>query len=195
MKGEKSPQQLLCEKYEHWETAEWATPALLRKELLTRIVLDPCCGTGLMSEAAHAAGYQVHASDVHDWKYPAMAGTADFLNTEEFLCAEDFTVIMNPPFSKSEAFVEKAFALGARKIVCFNRFSWYEGSYDKGRKRGKWWERHRPARIWLCGDRAHCWRHDIPLDQRGESTPTAHAFFVWEQGHTPAAITGHIYKS
>lgn len=182
---------------EHWETDKWATPAVLKKEILTRLVYDPCCGTGIMSSAAIRAGYSVFATDMHAWGYGTMNGIADFLEVEKFTQAgnDDFTVLMNPPFDKSEAFVEKAIELGARKIVCFNRFSWYEGSFDKGKKRGQWWEKNRPARIWLCGDRAHCWRHDIPQEQRaGSTTPTAHAFFVWERGHAPAAITGHIYK-
>ena len=36
---------------------------------------------------------------------------------------EDYTIFMNPPFSKAVEFVEKAIALGARKIVCFQRFA------------------------------------------------------------------------
>lgn len=199
MTKEKSPLQILCEKLEHWETPEWAAKAILKKEILTHVVIDPCAGAGVLSEAAHAAGYEEVSIDVHNWGY-ALDSQEDFLKISEFThktngVQHEFSVFMNPPFSLAEKFVEKSFELGARKVVCFQRFSWYEGSYDKGKKRGQWWEKNRPARIWLCGDRANCWRHDVPTEDRIEGTPTAHAFFVWEQGHAPAAITGHIYKS
>lgn len=197
MTPEKSEMQLLCEKLEHWETDRWATPALLRKEILTGQVFDSCVGTGVMARAAIDAGYGVVASDIFHWGWNATYVT-DFLaarqDDEFFKPLRGQTAMFNPPFSLSEKFVDKAFELGARKIVCFNRFNWYEGSFDKGKKRGEWWEKNRPARIWLCGDRAVCWRHDVPKEKRNEGTPTSHAFFVWEQGHAPAAITGHIYK-
>lgn len=191
---EKSELQLLCEELEHWETPEWAAKAILKKEILTQIVLDPCCGIGLLAEVAHRKKYNVIANDIHHWGYQAQGSTQDFLGTESFISMADFTVFMNPPFSLSEKFVDKSFDLGARKIVCFQKFSWYEGAYDTGKKRGQWWEKRRPARIWICGDRADCWRHDIPKDKRTSGTPTAYAWFVWERGHAPAAITGHIYK-
>ena len=96
---------------------------------------------------------------------------------------------MNPPFSKATEFVEKSFELGFRKIVCFQRFSWWESQ-----KRREFWEKHPPDRVYICGDRASCWRHDIPESERGSSTPTAHAWFVWEKGSPPGTLLGHIYK-
>lgn len=195
---EKSELQLLCEKLEHWETPEWAARAILRKELLTQVVVDSCVGTGVLSKAAEAIGHEVVNIDIHDWGHRIDLKT-DFLALDDTwplpaVCDNGFSVLMNPPFSLSEKFVDKSFDLGTRKIVCFQKFSWYEGSFDTGKKRGQWWANRRPSRIWICGDRADCWRHDIPVEDRTSSTPTAYAFFVWEQGHLPAAITGHIYK-
>ena len=196
-KEEKTPQQILCEELEHWETPEWAARAILSKEILTRWVVDPCAGTGILARQAKGGGHHVLSIDIHDWGYDVLK--ADWLNPAEHFSdisgtVQDATVFMNPPFSLSERFVDQSFELGARKIVCFQKFSWYEGSYDTGKKRGTWWEKRPPARIWVCGDRADCWRHDIPKDKRTSSTPTTYAWFVWERGHAPAAITGHIYK-
>lgn len=194
---EKSELQLLCEKLEHWETPEWAAKAILSKEILSGQVYDPCVGIGVIAHAVNDAGHGVIASDIHDWGYNATY-QQDFLtvgrDAQFFSGLRGQTAIFNPPFSVSEKFVDKAFELGARKVVCFQKFSWYEGSYDTGKKRGQWWEARRPSRIWICGDRADCWRHDIPKHKRTSSTPTAYAWFVWERGHAPAAITGHIYK-
>jgi hypothetical protein len=104
---------------------------------------------------------------------------------------------MNPPFSKSEAFVKMAMLYGARKIVCFQRYDWFEGSDVKGKKRGAFWRDHRPARIWVCGDRANCHLHSQSADRRKKKggMKQTYAFFVWEEGHAPAAITGHLFKS
>lgn len=184
-----------CRRLEHWETPAWAAKAILRKEILTEHVIDPCAGAGVLVNAALDAGYDAWAADIHDWGFN-LDCKCDFLNPDERLekrIAQQ-TVFFNPPFSLSEKFVDKAFSMGARKIVCFQKFSWYEGSFDTGKKRGQWWDKRRPARIWVCGDRADCWRHDIPLDKRDSSTPTAYAWFVWERGHMPAGICGHIYK-
>lgn len=193
----------LCKAFEHFETPEWAAAAILEKEILTHRVIDPCCGSGILSVAARAKNYNVDAIDINDWGFKNTWVT-DFLNPEqEFidLCQylkneQPFSVFMNPPFSVAEKFVEQSFRLGARKIVCFQRFSWYEGSYDRGKKRGQWWEKFPPSRIYICGDRASCWRHDIPQDVRDESagTPTAHAWFVWEPAHPKGTIIGTIYK-
>lgn len=188
----------LCHDLEHWETDPWAPLALLNKEILTGIVIDPCVGTGVLAEAALDKGYSVISSDIRDWGYPGTI-EQDWLNREpdSLLPVSGNTVFMNPPFSKAEKFVDRAFELGARKILCFQRFSWFEGSNIKGKKRGSWWQNRMPSRIWICGDRATCWLHSVSKEQREASggSPTAHAFFVWEQGHAPAALTGHLFKS
>lgn len=196
-----SPEEFsqLCKDLEHWETDEWASRKILRHELMTRSVIDPCAGTGILCKAAAAAGYfQPFAIDIKDWGFP-LDLTEDFLTLEhDIFNGPDFSIFMNPPFSLAEKFVEKSFAVGARKIICFQKFSWWEGSYDKGKKRGQWWDKYPPNRIYICGDRATCWRHDIPKDQRADSggggTPTAHAWFVWEVGNPSGTLISHIYK-
>lgn len=179
----------LCIDLEHFETPEWAARAILKKEILTSHVLDPCCGTGILAETALREGYHVTASDIQEWGYKAQSYTDDFLTTEAYYTKYPFTVFMNPPFSLAEQFVEKSFDLGARKIVCFQRLAWWES-----KKRREFWAKNPPNRIYICGDRADCWRHDIPKDQRGSSTPTAHAWFVFEPGHPSGTLLGHIYK-
>mgnify|MGYP003603111959 CR=1 FL=1 len=196
----------LCKELEHFVTEEWAVRAILEKEILTTNVFDPCSGSGVMAKVAKDFGYNVATNDIEDWGFPTIY-KQDFLSFDgkPFANGEDFTVFMNPPFSKAEKFVDKAFQLGARKVICFQRFSWYEGSYDTGKRRGQWWEHNRPARIWICGDRVSCWRFDLPTDKDGDKTDhdgkklsqasTSHAWFVWERGHLPSAITGHVFKT
>ena len=189
----------LCKDLEHYETPEWAALAILEKEVCTQLVFDPCCGTGVLSKAAaHHNNYVVQSIDIHDWGYPLQTQVDDFL-----LVDEDFsetTVFMNPPFSKACEFVEKSIELGARKIVCFQRFAWWES-----KTRREFWKKNPPSRVYICGDRASCWRHDLPKDDKGNrfdpktgkklsNSPTAHAWFVWDRDAPYGTLLGHIYK-
>lgn len=179
-----------CKRLEHFETPKWAAEKILEHEILTRFVFDPCCGTGILSEAAKEAGYFCGSTDIHDWGYKDQLGVIDFFECPSLPTPkEDTTIFINPPFSKACEFVEKSFELGARKVVCFQRFAWWESG---GRK--DFWEKFPPNRVYVCADRASCWRHDIPESERGSGTPTAHAWFVWERGNPSGTLTGHIRK-
>ncbi len=181
---------------EHFETPEWAANAILEKETTTNFIVDPCTGTGVLSDVAYKHKKSVVSIDIHDWGYAPQEFVCDFLKLNRYEFKEmiytdhEFTVFMNPPFKKACQFVEKAFELGARKIISFQRFSWYE---SKGRR--EFWEKYPPSRVYVCGERASCWRHDIPKDQRGSSTPTAHAWFVWDRNAPSGTLLGHIYKN
>jgi len=173
---------------ECYETPAWAARAILDVELLTPDVWDPCCGTGVLSEAAFAAGYAVWSTDLHYWGFDGQSAQVDFLTADSALF-DSFSVFMNPPFSLATRFVDRALALGARKVVSFQRLAWRESD-----ARRAWWEAHPPARIWLCGNRAHCWLFTIPPEARGEGAPTAHAWFVWEQGHRGLEAMHTLWK-
>lgn len=173
---------------ECWETPPWAPRAILDVEIMTRGVVDPCCGTGVLSEAAIAAGYEVYSTDLHDWGYAhADERSLDFLGRTSRL--DDATVFMNPPFSLACEFVDHAMALGARKIVCYQRQNWRESN-----ERREWWDNTPPARVWVCGNRATCWLFTIPPEERKGGTAQAFAWYVWERGHKGAEIGGAVWK-
>tara|TARA_R110002072_G_scaffold100778_8_gene222034 strand:- start:1201 stop:1803 length:603 start_codon:yes stop_codon:yes gene_type:complete len=183
----------LAKKFEAYETDEWAAKAILSKEIMTKLVRDPCTGRGMLARVAESFGYAVDATDLaHCWGYGTTG--VDFLTSEEDL--SDVTVFMNPPFSKAVEFVLHAKKLGAKKIICFQRFSWYEGSKTKGRKRGQFWADNPPSRVYICGDRASCWRMDLTPEETGKmsNTPTAHAWFIWERNAPSGTMLSHIYK-
>lgn len=189
-----TPKQLAI-RLEAFETPQWAIDEILKVELLTHglysNVIDPCCGRGIMTEAARASGYEVWPLDIHDWGFKCAIG--DFLDWDtiqgQLWGQHDHTVFMNPPFSLAEQFVLKAISLGARKIVCFQRFAWWESQ-----RRKKFWDKHPPNRIYICGSRASCWRFDIPKEDQKSGTTTAHAWFVWERGHPAGPVISRIYK-
>jgi hypothetical protein len=98
---------------------------------------------------------------------------------------------MNPPFSKACDFVTKAFDLGADKVLCFQRKAWRESN-----KRRAFWAKYPPKRIFVCGERATCWRHDISLEEREArgGTPTPHAWFEFILGNAERPTEYIIYK-
>ncbi len=187
-----------CLLLEHFETPRWAADSILAAEKLTKTVLDPCCGTGVLGEAAKAQGYSVYSSDILDWGYGNPE--ADFLDESFFFPQGEFSVFMNPPFSKACRFVKKCFEAKAEKIISFQTLAWYESS-----ARREFWDQYPPKKIYLCGDRATCWRHDLPKDEKGNrynpetgkrlsGTSTAHAWFVFEKGFSGVPELHRLYK-
>lgn len=78
--------------------------------------LDPCCGTGAISGYLEKTGRSVEAYDLY------MGETKkDFLDeTRQF----DYMVI-NPPFSQWDAFVEHAKKLTKRKLAVIGRLNYF----------------------------------------------------------------------
>lgn len=199
----------LAKELECFETPEWAVRSILDAELLTKYVWDVCNGPGILERIAAEYGYCGIASDIYDWQgdvridydtgWPFVIH--DFINDDSFEFIvnnsdqlinglnSDLTIFMNPPFSKAVEFVEQAIRIGARKIVCFQRFAWWE---SKGRR--GFWDKYPPSRVYVCGDRASCWRADIPESERKSGTTTAHAWFVWEQGQNQGTQLHRLYK-
>ena len=177
---------------EAWETDQWAADALFRVELFPRRILDPCCGRGVLGDAALRAGYGrqfLIETDIHDWGRGAIRDL-DFLAPNAFhgsVGGLETGVAMNPPFTKAIEFVERALGLGARKVACFQRWAWWAES----RTRRRWLEANPPQRIWVCGDRATCFpitmsEHDrkfTPDGKKRGDAKIAHAWMIFEPAH------------
>lgn len=210
----------LCKRLEAFETPRWAIEAILDVELTTGSVIDPCVGLGAIARVCASRNLFVEALDIEPWheRFPDIWHTSCLCWTTDFFAWDqdlsDDTVIMNPPFSKACEFVDHARKLNARKIICFQRHAWRESG---GRK--EWWEQNAPARVWVCGARADCYRFDLLTCQHPDGqqacpsrklkgkkkpdgvacincmggSPTAHSWFVWERGHRGAELTSAIY--
>ena len=199
---------------EFFETPEWAVESILKVETMTSCVIDPCAGRGALGKAAREAHHIVHEYDLNIWPdqqpdhriiapFDYLAPLGDVRTVVNgALGGGEFTVLMNPPFSKTIEFVERSMRLGARKIVMFQRLAFLESAGRRG-----FFERSMPARVWICGDRATCWRGDIPEEdieapdgeiiqgRKGRSASTPHAWFIWERGHRGAGSINHLYKT
>jgi len=180
---------------ECWETDPWAPKRLLEEvRFLPGVVLDPCTGTGVLSYAARAAGYAVLSQDIADWGYPGLARLADWLGDDALpdLGGLPFSVFMNPPFSRAVKFVDRALALGAQEVWCFQRFAWLESG-----ERREFWDRINCETIWLCADRATCWLFTISMEERAAkgNVPIAHAWFHFLPGRRQGAPSiRRLYK-
>lgn len=157
-------------------TPDYATRAMLERELFPRVVWDGCCGSGEMAEEIARAGYMVQASDLHDRGYGK--GGIDFL-MERTAWAPG--IIMNPPFNLATQFARHAVeVLRPRKAALLLQLSFLEGM-----EREAWFQRFPPSRIWVFSDRQMMWPGDLPLsarraDARGQ---VAFQWMVWEQFH------------
>jgi len=202
-----------CKDAEFFETPQWAAQRILDFELLTKDVLDPCAGRGVLGDALEMKNYVAHEYDLNKWPGAAQTIKTPFNFLDEWSDIsnrlarlvegqDDFSVMMNPPFSKACEFVERSLELGARKILMFQRMAFLE-SYG----RSDFFRELPPTRVWVCGDRATCWRGDIPAEdvvdhdgqvifkgKKGRSAPTPHAWFVWERGHVGTMSVHHLYK-
>lgn len=215
-----------CRQFEAYETDRWAIEAVCEVETLPIRIVDPCAGTGIISKVLHERGYNIAAIDVVDWEclLPSTAIhwprslVCDFL-TEFDTDLRGQAVVMNPPFSLACEFVDRARALGAQKVICFQRQAWRESE-----ARREWWLANKPARVWVCGARANCMRFDLLSCHHPEgkmlcpsylrtklkkadrpsydgkncqfcmgNSSTSMAWYVWEQGQTGAEITSAIY--
>lgn len=186
----------LTKKLEAFETPEWAVRGILDVEILPHNVIDPCCGLGVMTKILREKGHFVLSQDIHDWGSEYQDKVMDWLDDHSLEIDPDSevngdttAVMMNPPFSKSCEFVNQAFNLGVRKVICFQRLAWWESE-----TRREWWASHPPNRIYVCASRATCWRFDIREEDRNSGSTTAHAWFVWERGHPPGTVLGHLKK-
>ena len=97
-----------------------ALPPLLRVEKLTpastRVILEPCAGTGNLVLPLRSVGFEVIASDISDRGCPDCK-IADFFDLVRLPAGCD-TLLTNPPFYCVEQFVRHALALRRTGSCC-----------------------------------------------------------------------------
>lgn len=155
-----------------YSTPAWCTRAIVEELGCPRDVLDPCAGDGAILSAldaeTHRRGFEI--DDARARK--ARDGGHDVLSRDALDGAPwgDFgAVIMNPPFSHAEAFIERALAEAAgRSVVALLRLNWLGGM-----KRSAF-HRKRPADVYVLPRR--------PSFNGGGTDATEYAWFAWGWG-------------
>lgn len=100
------------EKNEWYIESRWVSRRLFEEELFVGDILDPCCGSGRIVEAAREAGFHARGCDIVDRGFSYYA-VCDFLKSD--MRADN--VVMNQPFDQSEAFARRAVRLAGRKVA------------------------------------------------------------------------------
>lgn len=74
----------LVPRLEGYPTRPWAINRLLDHGFtVDGVIWEPACGTGVISEALKARGFEVLSTDVHDYGYKGLDGIADFFEVTE----------------------------------------------------------------------------------------------------------------
>lgn len=118
-------------------TPPWATRALIQKALLPtwgggrdafrpgQTALEPCCNRGFMAKPLREY-LPTRATDVHDYGWPGMDATEDFLFPGADMGNPDW-VFANPPFLLAEEFIAQGRALANVGVAVLVRTSFLEG--------------------------------------------------------------------
>lgn len=119
------------------ETPEEAVFALIEADTFLqqrRQIWEPACGPGQLVDALQKAGHTVWASDVYKYegRWAAHPDTTrhwkkDFLDpeTHRLKCGAE-AIVMNPPFSQSDAFITCALGLVPR-VYALLPLGWMQG--------------------------------------------------------------------
>jgi hypothetical protein len=99
-----------------YETPPAAVRALLRVERIPCRIWEPAAGRGAIVNVLRAAGHQVIASDIADYRIPSHFANRDFL-AESKLPAGVEMILTNPPFQIVESFTAHALDLCPRVIL------------------------------------------------------------------------------
>lgn len=166
---------------ELYETPPGAVRALLAAEPFfsrPQRLLEPACGPGQLVAALQAAGHDVTAADKFDYE-ARWKGAADTIRTwgRDFLASPPDTscraVVMNPPYSKADAFIVTALTCAPR-VYALLELGWLQG---EGASRCALTEGPL-IRVHAFRGRLDMHRDGFPEDRQSSST-RKHAWFVF----------------
>ncbi|MBI1401434.1 class I SAM-dependent methyltransferase [Hyphomonas sp.] len=178
---------------ELYETPPGAVRALLAAEPFFRraqTILEPCCGPGQMVAALQAEGHQVIAADRFDYE-ARWKGRPDTVRTWhlDFLTAQPdrscSAVVMNPPYSRADAFIERALACAPR-VYALLELGWLQG---EGALRCDLIDGGPLIRVYQFRGRLDMHRDGFPVERRQQQA-RKHAWFcfVWRSMAEPVPV-------
>jgi hypothetical protein len=157
-----------------------AVTALMAIERLPHRLWEPACGPGAIVRVLRAAGHDVLATDLVDYRSPFQdAHGVDFLIpglAETYSDSRD-GIVTNPPFKNAHLFVTRALEL-APYVAMLLRLAFLESE-----KRRDIIDNSGLARV-------HVFRKRLPMmhrdgwEGRKASSGMAFAWFIWERGYT-----------
>lgn len=98
-----------------YQTPPEATQALLKAERLPNVLWENACGPGAIVRVLRAAGHEVLATDLQDYKSPDQdVADFDFMLQRGLPYAGIDAIITNPPYNRVNDFVRKSIELCPR---------------------------------------------------------------------------------
>lgn len=137
-----------------------------------KLIWEPACGAGHLSQILELYGHQVISTDLIDRGYGV--GGIDFLQPTPYDNLPYDAIITNPPFKYALEFVEKSLRIAP--VVCmFLRIGFIESE-----RRDALFTNNPPRYIAVFRKRARTSKNAaFPKD---ESSATCHAWFIWYRG-------------
>lgn len=166
-----------------YPTPEWCVRAGLSLVSKSDSILDPCAGDGAIVACAADLGFAVaYGVELHEGRVAlAQARGLNVVQGDGFRILENdpvSTIVMNPPFSNGEAWVEAAVTPG-RKVVLLMKTA-FLGS----QRRGRLFEKIGLPDMYVMGRRP-----SFMPDGKSSEPNSTYAWFVWPNGFEPSRKT------
>lgn len=166
-----------------------ALPPLLRaeKRRIPHRLVEPACGNGALVLPLRNRGYDVVATDLHDWSCPDAETGVDFLSTafDDVVAGinEPYGIITNPPFNIIGPFVERAVSLSPY-VAFFARLAFLESE-----QRMNWFRRVGLRRVLVISERLPMIHRHGYEGKKQAASGMAFGWFIFEAGKPPAAVS------
>lgn len=161
------------EKMDFYATDPKAIDALLEVEDFSKLILEPACWMGHLSQRLVEKWHAVLSSDIVDRWYGLIA---DFFSRDEW----EWDIITNPPYSLAQEFVEHALKITKpwAKVAMFLKIQFLEG-----KRRKELFKKNPPKVVYVFSERIMCAKNwDFEWFKRLGGSAVAYAWYVWENG-------------
>jgi hypothetical protein len=162
-----------------YKTPYWGTKSLILNETFNGNILEPCCGSGEMSEVLKEINTNVISSDLIYRGYDG-SSVKDFLSDIDYpLNIKYDNIITNPPFNLAEEIFTKAYKLSNEKVCLLLRTAFLESSS----RYNNIFSNIPPSRIWVFSERLTMYKGDVTNAPKNGGT-TSYSWFIWDKAST-----------
>ena len=136
------------ETHDHYVEPAWVVDLLIDAERFTGQIWDPACGFGTIPKRFDAIGHPATGTDIVDRGFGL--GGQNFLAMSTNLVRKVDSIVTNPPFKHTEAFIRQALKLTTDRVAVLVPLKWLASQtrFDLFEEIG------RPARVHVLSNRA-----------------------------------------
>lgn len=153
---------------------------------IPKVVMEPACGTGCLSQWLTDNGHKVYSSDIVDRGYGKVQDFFDILTLPE----DCNCILTNPPYKYATEFVLHALDLlgDGGHAVFFLKTMFLETE----RRYREIFKNYPPRFVFQFIRRAMCAKNADFEEARRMGSAVSYAFFVWEKGYTGKTVIDWI---